>query len=111
MALLDVQIPSRDGIDPAYVPASSGGDSFPSPSGLEMVSVKNGDTSPHDVILKLTKTIDGQSATNRTVTVPAGGERMIGPFPVGDYRNDSGNVEIDYSAITSITVAVFRISF
>jgi hypothetical protein len=49
-------------------------------------------------------------ARDRVVSVPAGGERMIGPLSGSKYRNaTTGVASITYSGVTSLTLGVFDV--
>mgnify|MGYP006292739519 CR=1 FL=1 len=105
---LAVQDIGRSGLDPSYSAADSEGHEFQN-NGRVFVHVKNGDGSNHDVTIQTPNTVDGLAISDRTVTVPAGEERMIGSFPPGHYNQSDGNVNVDYSAITGMTIAAFRL--
>ena len=107
MADLAVQSISRAGYEPTYAAADVAGDAFPN-SGKEFIHVLNGDVSSHTVTVAIVRQIDGLSPTARVVTVPASEDRMIGPFPTGDYNDGDGKVNWTYDAVTSVTVGVFR---
>ena len=96
-------------LDSALGPATSGGDDCQTGAGV-FLAVKNADASSHTVTLATPQTVDGDLAVaDRTVTVAAGKTRFI---PVTDrYRDPStGRCAITYDAVTSVTVAVFRVS-
>jgi hypothetical protein len=105
MATLTAQTISRSGLKPAYVSANSGGDGFAN-TGNEFVHVKNSDSSSHTVTIATPSTVDGLAVADRTVVVPAGEERMIGPFPTSTYSDTNGYVQLTYSSVTSTTIAV-----
>ncbi len=53
----------------------------------------------------------GLTVTDPTVSVPATtGRRRIGPFPRALFNNGSSKVTITYSAVTSVTVGVYRLT-
>lgn len=108
MAVLTVQDISRTGLNPSYASAAAGGDSFDN-DGRTFVHVKNGSAG------SITVTVNSQTACNygfdhdETVSVPAGGERLIGPFPKERFNDADGRVKLSYSAVTSLTVAAIRL--
>lgn len=106
---LTVQQISRGGLAPAYGAANVDGHSVPN-TGREAIHVKNGSVSSINVTLITPGTVDGQAIGDRVVAVPAGGERFLGPFP-GTVYNQPGtsDVHVDFSAVTSVTVAAIRI--
>jgi len=71
--------------------------------------VKNGDGSDHDVTFHTSETRDGNAVADLTVTITAGKERLMGPFPAGVYNQSDGTVYADFSATTSMTYAVINI--
>jgi hypothetical protein len=105
---LGVQQIRRTGLDPVYVAAQVDGNAFPN-SGGEFIHVKNGAGSSINVTVLTTRSVDGQVVTNRVVAVPAGDDRMIGPFQAGNFNQGNGEVWFNYSAVTTITVGVFRV--
>lgn len=46
---------------------------------------------------------------NQSVVIPAGGVALLGTFPRGAYNDASGFVQITYSAVTSVQVAVVNV--
>lgn len=108
MAAINAQVVTRSGLAPSYAAASAGGDYFQN-SGSEVLHVKNGSGSSVTVTIITQATVDGMAVTDRTVAVPAGADRMIGPFPAGTYNDGDGRVQITYSATTSVTVGVIKI--
>lgn len=107
MALLSTQQIVIGGLNPAFQAAAAGGDTFKQ-SGRTYLHVKNGDASAHTVTINSVQSCDQGFDHDIAVNVPAGGERLLGPF--GDrFRNVDGEVEATYDAITSVTVAAFQI--
>jgi len=107
MAELTAQQISRDGLDPTYVACDVAGDDFVN-AGDEFIHIKNGDGSPHTVTIVTPATVDGLAVADRDVVVPAGEERMIGPFPAGAYNDENAKVTFTYDAITSLTIAILK---
>lgn len=109
MAVLVVVKPSVAGADPGFVAAAGGGDSFPN-TGAELLIVDNGSGG------SITVTIEGPGEDNFGVThatafdaggsVPAGAVRVFGPFRTKRFNDANGRVQVAYSAVTSVTVAV-----
>lgn len=101
----------RTGVKPVYVSAGAGGelhDAFPN-DGRVILNVKNGAGAPITVTIETPGTVDGLAIAELIVTVPNAEERWIGPFPPNTYNQDAGTVYVDYSAVTTITVAALRI--
>lgn len=107
MALLSPQSVTHAGLAPTYLPATSGGDTCPTGSGL-LLAVKNGDSVSHTVTLVTPGTVDGLAVADRAIAVGAGVTMLI---PVADvYRDRStGLASITYDGVTSVTVAAIRV--
>lgn len=89
----------------------SGNHSFAN-DGRMFVHVDNGAGDPVTVTVESSITVDGGllAVGDLTVTVPAGEDRMIGPFPSGIYNQSDGKVYVNYSLHdTNIDVAVLRL--
>jgi len=112
MANLVLQEFDLGGLIPSFTPADVAGDVFIN-NGKTLLYVKNGDASPHDVTLNIQKSITiggiSISLSNPTVTVPAGGEIIIGPFSQDWFNSADGEVSVDYDAVPSVTVAALKL--
>jgi len=113
MAALTVQEITAAGINPSYVAAAGGGDTF-TPTGTDhhIIHVKNGGGS------SITLTVDDPTSATPTgatafnpdlaVTVTNGQERMI-EVDLSRFVNPAnGQVAITYSGVTSVTIGVFK---
>lgn len=109
MATLGTQVIALAGLAPTYAPATGGGDRC-EVGDRNFLHVKNGAGSPVTVTLTATAALRGQAVSNVTVSVPAAGERMIGPLSSDLLQNQTdGLCAIGYSSATSVTVAALRI--
>lgn len=110
MATLTVQTLNRSGITPTYAAAGAGGDSTPTDTDT-FLHIKNGGGGAITATVITTGILLGDvSIVDVTVSVPAGGERMIGPLPYEHFAHSSdGLTDITYSGVTSVTVGVFRV--
>lgn len=113
MATLSVQSIVATGLSPAFASAAAGGDEFVNDE-RTYLHVKNGDASPHTVtITKQRATVQGPDGfgdialSDIAVAVPAGEERLI-KAPPAIYNDSNGKAQVTYSAVTSVTVGVFR---
>lgn len=116
MATLTVQNIVESGLEATFVAAAAGGDVVPNDSSQRtFVWVKNGGGSDITVTVTSQQTTTrapgfGQvSKASQVVTVTAGEDRLIGPFPDAAYNNSSGNVALTYSAVTSVTIAALKL--
>lgn len=95
-------------LDGALVSATGGGDDAPTGAGL-LLAVKNGDAGAHTVTLVTPATLNGLAIADRTVSVAAGKTELI-PL-TSDYRDPStGRASLTYDGVTSVSVAVVRVS-
>ena len=97
----------RTGLEQTYASAHVDGNKF-SNDGRMFLHVKNGGGSPINVTIQTPGTVDGLAITDQVVAVTNAEERMIGPFPVEIYNQSDRMVYVDYSGVTTVTVAVLR---
>ena len=107
MGTYTVESSSRDGLDPTANAVASE-DSFTN-DGKTLIEVINADASPNTVTIVTQSTVDGLAVADKTVVVPAGEARIIGPFPKQIYNNTSGAVVVQHSNTTSNTARCFKL--
>lgn len=107
MATLTVVDTDADGLTIVGAAAAGGGDEFLN-TGNELLLVTNGGGASRDVTLATPATLDGMAIASRVVAVPAGESRLIGPLKPNVYNDGDGMVQVTYSAVTSVTVKVFK---
>lgn len=105
MVQLDISRFDRDGLDVSFTSANSGGDKFKN-TGRQFVVVDETNGSSRDLTFKTQNTVDGQDVNDRTVTVGANATALIGPFPTDIYNNSDDYLEITYSAVTGLNIAI-----
>jgi hypothetical protein len=110
MAALDaVTVPSVDGIadiEGEAAAAAAGGDTAPVGPGL-FLFLANGDASPHTATIATPGTADGHAIADATLVVAAG---EYGIIPLTNiFRGSTGRAAITYDAVTSVTVAIFKL--
>ncbi|NSW92320.1 MAG: hypothetical protein HPY74_16910 [Firmicutes bacterium] len=109
MATLNVQQSNLTGLTPSYSAADVQGDEFVN-SGKAVLHIKNGGVS------QITVTVNSQTKCSFgfdhdvTVDVPAGEERIIGPFPKTRFDDANKKVQISYSDVTNVTIAVLEVA-
>lgn len=108
MADITVQTISRSGLEATYQACAGGGDKFVN-TGVEFIHIKNVDVADKTLTMALQATVDGQSVAAKTVVITAGEERLVGPFPTA-YNDSQSKVNLTYSAVTSLTIAVLKLS-
>lgn len=114
MATYTVQNIAKTGLAPTYG-AVAASDQFANPSDERtFLHVKNGSGASINATITAQKTsakVPGVGVVaigNLVVAVPAGAERVIGPFSDA-YTDSLGNVVVGYSAITTVTAAAVRL--
>lgn len=111
MATLATQKVTRAGlVNPTFSACAGGGDRF-APDSNTHLHVKNGSGAPITVTVAATKVpLPNLTTSNVTVSVPAGGEARIGPFPYDTFAatDGSGLADVTYSGVTSLTIAVIQ---
>lgn len=111
MATLTAQKITDSGTTAAMSSATSGGDEFLN-TGLEFLFVQNAHSGSHTVTITAQVTnIHHQmfgtvTKSNITKVVAAGAETFIGPFKQAAFNDGNNKVQITYSAVTSLNVAV-----
>lgn len=97
----------RTGITDTLAAANVDGNFFTN-TGREWLEVLNGSGGSINVIIA--GVADGVTVTAlRTIAVGAGVRKKIGPFPANTYNDANGQVQITYSAVTTVTVGVFSL--
>jgi hypothetical protein len=111
MALLTVQRPSVAGVVPTYANASAS-DTFQN-DGKVFLHVKSTDAGSCLVTVKSGPTSNNvcsfgvaNAAHDLTVTVAAGTERMIGPFDMNRFNDQSTNLVTVTFGVTGATIKV-----
>ena len=107
MADLSVETTARTGLNPTYNTAANGGDAFVN-TGNEVVHIKNSGGSGRTVTFATPATVDGLAVADRDVTVPAGEERIVGPFPTNTYNDGDNKVQMTYDNEADLTIAVLK---
>ena len=108
MAILAIQKVSQSGLAPAYPAADVAGDEFVN-GGRALLHVKNGSAAAVTVTVDSVKPCDQGFDHDVQVNVPAGSERLIGPFEPRRFNNASGRCKATYSAVASVTVAALEV--
>jgi hypothetical protein len=96
------------GTAPTYNAASAGGDKVP-PGDDTILHVKNGSAGAITATVVTPGTVAGQPIGDVAVSVPAGGERFIGPLTRSIFAASDGLVDITWSAAASVTFAAIQV--
>ena len=106
---LTVQDIGLSGLTPSYSSANADGNSFAN-DGDVFLHVKNGSGSDITLTIQTPAKVDGVDIEEVTVTVTAGSEEMVGAFPTTTFNQSGGVVYVDYSAVTTVTVAAIKLA-
>lgn len=106
--------PTLDGALVTFGAAAADGDILPTGADV-MLLVTNGGGSPITVTIQTTRVVDGLDVEDAGGAVANGTTRVFGPFAARNFAQASdavvgpNQVLVDYSAVTSVTRAVFRV--
>lgn len=103
-----VQSLTSVGLAPTYAAADNTNGEQIANNGRRLLHVKNASGGSLTVTVRMPTIVDGLTVPDRTVTVAAGADKLIGPFPSAYTQAADGNVYVDYSTGTSITRAVLE---
>lgn len=107
MAVLATQVSTPTGANLTLSAASGGGDSF-TPGSSTSLLVHNGDATAKTITIVVPGSTYGQANPDITLSVPAGGVALFGPWPTDIADPADGQVDVTYSATTSVRVAAVR---
>lgn len=110
MAELTVQKIDLNGLSPTYAACDSAGDTFLNTTSRTFLHFKNGDTADKTVTIASLKKCDQGFIHNVVITVPAGGEVMVGAFSQIRFNDTNRKVSVSYSDVTNLTVAALDLS-
>ena len=97
------------GLAPSLTAPTANGDAIK--PGSQFVWVNNASGGSINVTAQTPQKVEGLDVAENIVAVPAGTQRLIGPFATGTYARPSGGADpgmvyIDYSAVASVTRAI-----
>lgn len=108
---LTLQAVSTAGLTPSFGAANADGYAIDNSSGRAAIYVKNGGGAGITVTLEIPGSIDGVAKADKTVSIGAGAEKIIGFFPRNVYDQTEPDtsmanaVGVTFSSVTSVTVA------
>ena len=109
---LTTQVISKTGIIPTYAAAViTDGNKFVN-TGKEFIHVVNASGGSINVTVPTPAQVAGLDIEDKVVAIGAGVDTMIGPFEPGYYNQsggDKGKTYVEFSAVTSVTIAVLRV--
>lgn len=98
----------RSGVALSLVASDATNDHYFMASGLVVLYVRNTGTTAALVEIPLTAAPDGQAVAPRQVSVPAGEDRYIGPFPTRDYLQSDGSVYVNVNS-ADLSLGVLKV--
>jgi hypothetical protein len=104
MADLNIQKTTLIGLNVTYSAADVAGDRMIN-DGNTVFKIKNADAAAKTVTINSAATCNYGFDHDLVISVPAGEEREIGPFPRNRFNDDTGKVNVTYDGVTSVTVA------
>lgn len=110
MATLTVVTVNLTGGEPAFVAAAEAGDEFLNTSGRTMLHVKNGSAGVRTVTATCQRACSYGFMHDAAVEIPAGEERIIGPFATFRFNDSSNKVQIGYDNYADVTVCAYDLS-
>tara|TARA_R110000796_G_scaffold93998_1_gene198713 strand:- start:2931 stop:3275 length:345 start_codon:yes stop_codon:yes gene_type:complete len=114
MATLVAQKITQAGLKPVYATATAAGDLLVN-TGIQYFHVKNGSgvsvtASVIPVVTLVTDPLLGVLVKETaTLILAAGEEGFLGPFENDAFNSPTGTIELEYTAVTSVTVAALYI--
>jgi hypothetical protein len=114
MATLIAQKISQSGLKPVYSSASALGDLLVN-TGIQYFHIKNGSNiSITSSVVPITETFISPLfgvlvKETAALTLGSGEDGFLGPFEVDAFNSATGTIEIEFTAVTSITIAALYI--
>lgn len=109
MAIRAPESVDLDGLAPTYHAASGGGDKVSRAGDDVALHVVNGSGVSVTVTITTPGSVSGHAIADRAVAVPAGEDRFIGPLTAAVFANADQQVDLAWSATTSVTFAVLTV--
>ena len=108
MAQIVAQVTTADAPLNLSTQAAAGGGDYFATTGREIFVITNGGGSPITVTFAHQNQCNQGFSHDSAQSIAAGATRYLGPFDRFRFGDSSGNVQVTYSAVTSVTVAVTR---
>lgn len=99
---------SQSGTTVTYVAADAANGMEFNNTGEELLRVKNADVANKTITIASPGQCNQGFSHDLVVVVEAGTEESIGPFPTARFNQTTNKVYVDFSAATSVTVAVTK---
>lgn len=108
---LTVNAIDLDGLDDALTAANVDGHSVAlDKNAATFIEVNNGAASPITVTIVTPKTSGGLAVADRPITVNNAVRKKISLEDWDNYRQSDGTVHVDFSSVTTITCAAFKVA-
>lgn len=103
---LIVKTISRSGLDLTFVAWNADGMYFENAFGKRtFLAIVNSSANPITITATIQKTVDGQTPTAKSLTVPGNKSYLFGPFAPEEYNDNSGYVRLSSALSPSTTIA------
>ena len=112
---LSVQNIVRASLTPSYTAAETDGHAFDNTGERVFLHVKNASGVSVDLTVVTPNSVDGCAIADKIVSIPAGDNYMVGPFPKGLYEQVDTTLSLaraiwfQCSPTTSVTYAALRL--
>lgn len=108
MANLNVQNFGTVGLEPEFSAADVAGDTYTN-QGTVYLFIANGGATPVDVTINNITPCNYGYDHDDLATIAAGATTQLGPYAANRFNNADGQVEVSYSSVADITIAVVRV--
>lgn len=102
---VSIETVDRDGIAPSESVAIPADGVEIVNDGKMFVILKNEHTGAVVMTFQIAQTVDGESVTNKTVSVTNGTYKVVGPFPTNIYNQTGGKLYIDAATADVVKVS------
>ena len=109
MATLSVENAVITGLEATMNACAGGGDEFVN-DGNVIAYIENGSGGDITVTFATPKTVEGLAVADAAVVVTAAEARFVGPFDPAVFNDSAGKVQVTYSGVTSLTMALVRVN-
>ena len=108
MAVLSIQTVIPSGLPVSYANSAAEGDEFVN-DGQTFLAIRNQAGTAISVVIPTTATLSGYPLADQTIPVSANATVFAGPFGKSLFDNSSGRVSVQYSSVTSVSIAALRL--
>jgi hypothetical protein len=110
ITVLAIQTMSRDGLEPTFSAANADGHTFAN-NGRTFIQAFNDAAVDIEHTFATPGQVDGLDIEDLVVDIPAGEDRIIGPFPPSIYNTEPGVTDVvtlTFESVTTLTIAAIN---